>query len=208
MFYLYESGAPLTRLRDLFKKHKEEKLLEARVGLLEKGIYPFDVFLKEHSEAVRAAETIEQLEQVAETYKSVLPTLHLFVTQNSATLMESKIDPNSIEAAMVNYSFVSEALGKCVNEAARILDTKHQKTQTLKGIYGDDAVKLLEFCIGRAESHKLMEGDTSTLVRFLAKELAELPVGVLKQLTESIPSVRLYVSNRTHNELANIVIAD
>ena len=197
----------MTRIRDLYKKHKEEKLLEARVGLLEKGIYPFDVFLKEHKEAVHAAEAIESLEQLAEAYKEFVPTFHLFVTQNSATLMESKINPDAIEAVMINYSFLSEALGKCVNEAAKIFIVRHSKNQTLRSIYGDDATKLLEFCIKRAEAHKLMEGDTTAIVASLASELARLPVSFLYQLTESVPVVRLYVSNKTHSELANIVIS-
>lgn len=195
----------MTKLRDLYKKNQAEKLMEARVGLLEKGVYPFDVFLKEHKETIEAASTIELLEQIALSYETAVPTFHLFVKHTSDVLMESKTDPDAVQASMINYAFISEALGKCVKEAVKLLAPKHPSNQPLSQIYGKDAIQLLEFCIQRAEAGKLMEGDTTVVVRNLATELSTLNLEELAKLCESVPAVRLYVSNSTHTELAKII---
>ena len=190
------------KLSEVYRNHQAEKLLEVRVGLLEKGVYPFDAFLKEHSHTIDTAEKIELLETVSDKYRSTVPTLYMFVKANTNTLMESNSKVQSIESAMVNYAFISEALGKCVGEAVRIFSTKHKPNETLAGIYRSDAVKLLEFCISRSDSHKLMEGNTSVVVKNLATELASLPISTLVTLCESVPTIPLYLSRKNHDALA------
>jgi len=195
----------MTKIRDLFNKNQAEKLMEARVGLLEKGIYPFDVFLKEHQEAINTAGSIESLELLAESYAQSVPTLRMFVSQNAQVLMESANNTEGVQAAMINYAFLAESIGSCVGEAAKIFATKHQSGSSLKQIYGNDASQLLEFCLRKAESHKLMEGDTGAVIKNLANELATLPIGILNKLCEGVPTIRLYVSNSTHKELATLL---
>ena len=142
------------------------------LSLLQKGIYPFDAFLKEHSETIKAAEQIEKLEEAISVYSHKLPTLHWFVKQNTETLMESKTDVDAVQSALINYAFVSESLGSCVAEAVKLLSQKHSAQTSLKSVYGNDAIQLLEFCINRAETHKLMEGNTKQVVNLLAVELS------------------------------------
>lgn len=196
----------MSKLRDLYQKQKAEKLLEARVSLLQKGIYPFDVFLKETKETNYAATQISKLEEVADLHKTTVPTLFLFLKENAEVLMEAKTNPEAVESAMVNYAFLSEAIGKCVKEAVSLLSTKNKASSSLKAIYGKDAVKLMEFCIQRAEAHKLMEGDTSAIISHLAGELSNLPLSELSSLCESVPAIRLYVSNKVHKQLADIIV--
>lgn len=109
--------------------------MEARVSLLKKGVYPFDVFLKESSEAIIAAEKIEQLEEVASRFKTQVPTLYMFVQQNSSVLLEGKANPTAIKAAMVNYTFMCESLSKCVNEVVKHMSAKVPANQSLYSIY-------------------------------------------------------------------------
>jgi hypothetical protein len=193
-------------IKSAYKKHQTNKLMEARVALLEKGVYPFDVFLKESSEAVHAAEKIEKLEEVATLYKNNVPTLYMFVTQTSNVLLEGKSKPAAIKSAMVNYAFVSEALSKCVNEAAGLMLDKLSKEKTLYGSYKNDAVKLLEFCIKKSQAYTLLEGNADLVINNLATELSKLPLSSLKYLCENTPVMRLYVSNKTHFQLANTII--
>lgn len=194
-------------IKTAFQKHKANRLTEARVSLLEKGVYPFDVFLKESSEALNAAEKIEKLEEVASLYKSQVPTLYMFVSQTTNVILEGKAKPKAIKSAMINYAFISEALNKCVNEAVRLMAAKVPANKSLSSVYRQDAVKLLEFCIKKSQAHKLMEGDTTVVVNHLAKELSSLPFSSLKFLCESTPTMRLYVSNKVHTELAKTVIS-
>lgn len=194
-------------IKTAFEKHKANRLTEARVSLLEKGVYPFDVFLKEGSEAINAAEKIEKLEEVANLYKNNVPTLYMFLSQTSNVLLEGKAKPNAIKSAMVNYAFVSEALNKCVNEAARLMSAKVPQNKSLYSVYNKDAVQLLEFCIKKSQAYKLMEGNANPVISNLAKELSQLPLSSLKFLCESTPSMRLYVSNKLHTELAKAVIS-
>lgn len=189
-----------------FEKHQADKLLKARVSLLEKGVYPFDVFLKEGSEAINAAEKIEKLEEVANLYKNDIPTLYMFLSQTSNVLLEGKSKPAAIKSAMINYAFISEALSKCVNEAAKLITAKVPQNKSLFSVYNKDAVQLLEFCIKKSQAYKLMEGNANVVISNLAKELSQLPLSSLKFLCESTPSMRLYVSNKLHTELAKTVI--
>ena len=194
------------KLSEIYKDRQAEKLLEVRVGLLEKNIYPFDTFLKEHSHTIDTAEQIELLESVADKYKATVPTLYMFVKENTNILMESNSKVSSIESAMINYAFISEALGKCVKEAVKIFATKHKPEQTLSSIYRNDAVKLLEFCVNRSDTHKLMEGDTSLVVKNISKELASLPISSLVALCESVPTIPVYLSRKNHDALAYSIL--
>ena len=196
----------MTKLSELYKKQQSEKLLEARVNLLEKGVYPFETFLKEHSETISTAEKIEQLEEVAELYKDKVPTLHVLVKENTNLLMESSVSTKAVEAAMVNYAFICESLNKCVNEAAKIFSANKDNTKTLQELYRNDATTLLEFCIKRSEAHKLLEGDVSLIVSQMSKELSTLKISELKTLCESVPSMRLYVSRKVHDMLAESIL--
>ena len=191
-----------TKLSEIYRKHQAEKLMEVRVSLLEKGVYPFDAFLKEHSQTISTADKIERLETVSEAFKANVPTLYMFVKANTNTLLESNTKAKNIESAMINYAFLSEALGKCVKEAVKILATKHDNKQSLASVYRKDAVKLLEFCVKRSETHKLVEGDTTLVVKNLATELASLPISSLVQLCESVPAIPLYLSRKNHDTLA------
>jgi hypothetical protein len=193
-------------IKKAYKNHQANKLMEARVALLEKGVYPFDVFLKESSEAVNAAEKIEKLEEVAALYKNNVPTLYMFVSQTSNVLLEGKAKPAAIKAAMVNYAFIAESLNKCVNEAAGLLLSKVSKDQSLYNLYKNDAVQLLEFCIKKAQAYKLLEGNSDPVIKNLATELSKLPLSSLIYLCENTPSMRLYVSNKLHTNLANTII--
>lgn len=180
--------------------------MEARVALLEKGVYPFDVFLKESNEAVNAAEKIEKLEEVATLYKNNVPTLYMFVSQTSNVLLEGKAKPAAIKAAMINYAFIAESLTKCVNEAAGMLISRVGKDKSLYSLYKNDAVQLLEFCIKKAQAYPLLEGNSNPVIKNLATELSKLPLSSLKYLCENTPSIRLYVSNKVHTNLANTII--
>lgn len=195
----------MANIRQIYQKQQTERLFEARISLLQKGIYPFNVFIKEHSETVNTADHIEKLEEVVSAYKDTLPTLYMFVKQNTETLMESNTDINAVQSTMINYAFISESIRSCVNGAVKILKTKHPETVSLKSVYGKDAIQLLEFCIKHAESHKLMEGNTDKIVNLLSAELASLPLKKLSTLCESIPAIKLYVSNNVHTELAKII---
>lgn len=196
-----------TSFKQAFSKHETKRLMEARVSLLEKGVYPFDVFLKESSEAINAAEKIEQLEEAANKYKSKVPTLYLFVQQNSAVLLEGKSKARSIKAAMVNYTFLCESLSKCINEAVQLMKAKVPANKTLYSAYKKDAVQLLEFCMKKSQAYKLMEGNVDPIVNRLAIELSNLSMNELNQLCESVPSMRLYVSNETYNQLAKTILS-
>ena len=193
-------------IKKAYKNHQAKKLMEARVALLEKGVYPFDVFLKESNEAVNAAEKIEKLEEVATLYKNNVPTLYMFVSQTSNVLLEGKAKPAAIKAAMVNYAFIAESLNKCVNEAAGLMIKKVSKDQSLYNLYKNDAVQLLEFCIKKSQAYKLLEGNADPVIKNLATELSKLPLSSLKYLCENTPTMRLYVSNKLHANLANTII--
>lgn len=194
-------------IKKAYKKHQAKKLMEARVSLLEKGVYPFDVFLKESNEAVNAAEKIEKLEEVASLYKNNVPTLYMFVSQTSNVLLEGKSKPTAIKSAMVNYAFIAESLNKCVNEAAGLLINRLGKDKSLYSLYKNDAVQLLEFCIKKAQAYKLLEGNADPVIKNLAIELSKLPLSSLKYLCENTPTMRLYVSNTLHSKLVNTIIS-
>jgi len=193
-------------IKKAYKKHQAKKLMEARVALLEKGVYPFDVFLKESNEAVNAAEKIEKLEEVAALYKNNVPTLYMFISQTSNVLLEGKAKPAAIKAAMINYAFIAESLTKCVNEAAGMLINRVGKDKSLYSLYKNDSVQLLEFCIKKAQAYTLLEGNSNAVIKNLATELSKLPLSSLKYLCENTPSIRLYVSNKVHTNLANTII--
>lgn len=192
--------------KQAFTKHESNRLMEARVSLLKKGVYPFDVFLKESSEAVHAAEKIEQLEEVASRFKTQVPTLYMFVQQSSTVLLEGKAQPAAIKAVMINYTFVCESLNKCVNEAVKLMSAKVPANKSLYSVYKKDAVQLLEFCVKKSQAYKLMEGNVDPIVKTLSTELANMSLKELQKLCESVPAMRLYVSNETYNQLTQTVL--
>lgn len=196
----------MSNLRETYQNYYNNKLNEARVNLLEKGVYPFSVFLKEYSETVHAAEQIELLEEVSKAYKSKVPTLYFFVKQTSDVLLENNSRINSIKSSMINYAFISESLRTCVNSAVRKIREKNSTNDSLTSIYGNDAVNLLEFCIKKSVSFNLLEGNSEVVIRNLASELGNLPLKELSNLCESVPSIKLYVSNKVHDELAKEII--
>lgn len=192
--------------KQAFTKHESNRLMEARVSLLQKGVYPFDVFLKESSEAINAAEKIEQLEEVAHRFKTQVPTLYMFVQQNSSVLLEGKATANAIKSAMINYTFMCEALSKCVNEAVKLMLAKVPANKSLHSVYRKDAIQLLEFCVKKSQAYKLMEGNVDPIVKTLSTELANLSLKDLQKLCESVPAMRLYVSNETYNQLTKTIL--
>jgi hypothetical protein len=197
----------MTTFKKAFTKHESGRLMEARVSLLKKGVYPFDVFLKESSEAIIAAEKIEQLEEVASRFKTQVPMLYMFVQQNSSVLLEGKANPTAIKAAMVNYTFMCESLSKCVNEAVKHMSAKVPANQSLYSIYKKDAEQLLEFCVKKSQAYNLMEGNVDPIIKTLSAELSKLSLKDLKSLCESVPSMRLYVSNETYNQLTQTLLS-
>ena len=197
----------MATLKQSYDQYQSKCLMEARVSLLEKGIYPFDVFLKESTEAINAAIKIEQLEEAVNKLKNQAPTLYMFVQQNSNVLLEGKGNISAIKATMVNYTFICEALNKCINEAVQLTAKKHSQEKTLYDVYKKDAVQLLRFCIQKAKAYNLMEGNVKPLVDMLASELSNISIKDLKALCESVPSMRLYVSNETHNKLATALLS-
>ena len=198
-----------TTIKNAYREYQSNRLMEARMKLLERGIYPFDVFLKEHStEAITAAGKIEQLEEVASTFRAQVPTLHVFVQQNSSILLEGgrSNKAESVKFVMVNYAFICEAVGKCIKEAVQIFAEKHPNNQSLYAIYKTGASQLLEFCIKKSQAYRLMEGDASPIIKSLSEELTRLSITDLKRLCESVPSMRLYVPNKLHAELTQTIL--
>lgn len=198
----------MVTFKSAYKKFHSQKLTEARVNLLEKGIYPFNVFLKEHTETIKAAEKIEKLEEVATLYKDHVPTFYMFVQQNSAILLEGKNNTDAVQASMVNFAFICEALSKSVNQAVKILATKHNNQDSLYELYKADAVQLLEFCVKKSQAYKLVKGNADVVINNLAKELSQLSISQLANLCESTPLMRLYVSKETHTALAKATLND
>ena len=196
----------MATINNAYKNYQSKRLLEARVSLLNRGVYPFDVFLKEGTETIATAEKIELLEEVADKHKAKVPTLYMFVKQNTSVIMESKPSVSGIKAAMVNYAFICEALNVRVNEAVKLLSSKLPKTTSLHASYKQDGVNLLEFCIKKSTAYSLMEGNAEPVGQYLAKELSRLSISELVSLCESVPKMHLYVSNELHTELAQSVI--
>jgi hypothetical protein len=196
----------MATIREAYKKYQSKQLLEARVSLLQKGVYPFDVFLKESTEAVNAAEKIEQLEEVASKYKTQAPTLYVLVQQNSAVLLEGKASPAAIKATMINYAFICEALNKCVNEVVKLMSSKVASNQSLHGVFNHDSAQLLEFAIKKSQAYKLVEGNADQVIKSLSLELSKMPFSNLQQLCESTPTMRLYVANTVHTQLVKTVL--
>ena len=188
----------MATLKEAYKKYQSKQLLEARMGLLQKGVYPFDVFLKESTEAVNAAEKIEQLEEAATKFKTQVPTLYVLVQQNSNA---------AIKATMINYAFVCEALSKCVNEVAKLVSSKVSSDKSLYSMYKQDSAQLLEFAIKKSQAYKLVEGNADSVIKSLSFELSKMPLADLQQLCESVPTMRLYVGNKIHTELAKAVLS-
>lgn len=196
----------MATIREAYNKYQSKQLLEARVSLLQKGVYPFDVFLKESTEAVNAAEKIEQLEETASKYKASVPTLYVLVQQNSAVLLEGKASAAAIKATMINYAFICEALNKCVNEVAKLMSKKVAGNQSLHAVYKQDSAQLLEFAIKKSQAYKLVEGNADTVVKNLSVELSKMTLSNLQELCESVPTMRLYVANNLHTQLAKTVL--
>lgn len=196
----------MQKLRELYNKNQKESLLEARVALLQNEIYPFDIFLKEKKETVRAAEQIEKLEEMVGYYKNVAPALYLFVKNSTDLLMESTINTNAVEAAMINYSFITEAIGKYVAKAVELIKTQQSKKVSLTSVYGIDAVKLLEFSMKKSDKYRLMKGNKDQVINMISRELANLPISNLSYLCENIKPFRLYVSNSVHSKLAKVIV--
>ena len=199
-----------TFIQNAYEEYQSNRLTEARVGLLSRGVYPFNIFLAEHTEAVNAAEKIEKLEEVAKAYSSKTPTFSMLVEQNSNLLLSG--NPESVPVAMINYAFICEALSKCVHEVATVFLQKEDKNKTLYGIYKSGGVELLEFCIKKSQTYKLIAEDGSDhssigpVVKNLALELSKLSFADLRQLCESVPRMRLYVLNEVHSEMVKTVL--
>lgn len=187
-------------------KEYTNRLVEAQEALVSKGIYPIDLFLHEQTETLAVAESIEKLEEAVSKYQKQTPTLFHLVSETGKNLSESRRDPALVESTLLNYTFVSEAVGKCVGEAVKMLQKKHSPKQTLQEAYGKDSQKLLEFCISKANSHSFLVG-SEQLVSMIAEELSKMTMLDLGVLCESLPSMKLYVSMKTHKELAKTVLS-
>lgn len=188
-------------------------LTEARSALLDRGVYPVDVLAENQETTKQVAMQVQLLEQIVETYKDSLPTLHMLLQGTSTVLFEGSTDNHAatkipgLEAAMINYAFVSETLSHCVRLAATALQAKMspeaRATKSLAEAFGKDAVSLLEFCMKKSTALKLMEGDTGAVVRLLARDLAtRLPVADLVAVCESAPAINLYVNKKVHTQIA------
>lgn len=193
-------------LHQTYIKFEKEKLLEARMTLLEKGVYPFEVFLKEHTETVHASEQIVKLEEIAEIYKNHVPTLYMLTKQSTSVLLEAKNNVEAIKSTMTTYAFLSEALGTCMKQAVILFKKNNDKEKSLYSIYGKDSASILEFCIKKSLAYKLFEGRGDEVVRNLAIELSNINIRNLNYLCENMPSIKLYVSSRTHATLAKHLI--
>ncbi len=196
----------MSNLQESYKNFQGNRLLEARTALLEKGVYPFDVFLKEHAEAIHASEQIVKLEEIAGIYKKYVPTLYMLVKQNTDVLLESKVRMRPVKSAMTNYAFICESIGVCVRHAAITFKDKNDNEKTIYSIYGKNAVDLLEFCFKKSNAYKLLEGNTDPVIKQLSQELSRLSIKSLNYLCESMPAMKLYVSNTLHTELANSIL--
>ncbi len=196
----------MSNLQESYKKFQGNRLLEARTVLLEKGVYPFEIFLKEHTETIHASEQIVKLEEVANLYKNHVPTLYMFVKQSTDVLLEAGGQMQSVKSSMTNYAFVCESIGSCVRQAAIMFKEKHDNEKTIRSIYGKNAIDLLEFCFKKSKAYKLLEGNTNPVVKQLAQELSGLSIKNLNHLCESVPAMKLYVSSATHTELANSLL--
>lgn len=209
MVYLFQNRVGETMnnaLRNAYEQRQLKRLFEAEERLAAKGVHSLEVFLENHSETIDVAERIEKLEEVAVKHQTCSPTFYMFVNQNTNVLLEGKTPPEAIKSVMVNYAFICEALGKCVKEAAAVFASKHPAPKSLHELYGRSSVELLEFCIKKAQSYKLLESSANQLVANMASELAHIPVGALKTLCESVPRMRLYVSGNTYKELTRTVL--
>lgn len=200
--WIKRSNVYMSNLQELYKKFQGNRLLEARTTLLEKGVYPFEIFLKEHAETIHASEQIVKLEEVASLYKNHAPTLYMFVKQSTDVLLESNIQAQSVKSSMTNYAFICESIGTCLKQAAVMFKEKHDNQKTIHSIYGKNAVDLLEFCFKKSKAYKLLEGNADPVIRNLSRELSGLSIENLNTLCESVPAMKLYVSNSTHKELA------
>ena len=192
-------------LKKAHMEHQAERLFEAKVSLLEHGVYPTDVFLKEHTEAVLFAEQVEQLETLAEQHKTSVPTLYILVKRTSDVLLEGKDNTKSMEKALLTYACISEGLRGCVLPAIkRMVDTgKVNPSTSLASGYGKtDAGKLLEFCLLRAKSTTLLENDFSPVCKQLGEQLSELSLNDVVALCEGVPQIKTYVPSATHTAIA------
>jgi hypothetical protein len=196
----------MASLHQTYIKFEKEKLLEARMTLLEKGVYPFEIFLKEHTETIHASEQIIKLEQIAEIYKNHVPTFYMLTKQSTSVLLEAKNDVEAIKSTMTTYAFLSEALSTCVKEAVLLFKKNNNREKSLYSLYGKDSASILEFCIKKSLAYKLFEGTGDEIVRNLAVELANINIRNLNYLCENVPSIKLYVSGHTHNILAKHLI--
>lgn len=187
-------------------KEYTNRLVEAQEALVSKGIYPIDLFLHEQTETLAVAESIEKLEEAVSKYQKQIPTVFHLVSETGKNLSESRRNPALVESTLLNYTFISEAIGKCVGEAIKLLQQKHSPKQTLQEAYGKDSQKLLEFCITKANAHSFLV-DSNQLVSMIAEELSKMTMLDLGILCESMPAMRLYVSMQTHKELAKTVLS-
>lgn len=189
----------------MWKEYKN-RLVEAQEALVSKGIYPIDLFLHEQTETLEVAESIERLEESVNRFQKQIPTIFYLVSETGRNLSESRRNPELVESTLLNYAFISEAVGKMVGEAVKLLQIKHSPKQSLQEAYGKDSQKLLEFCIVKANSHAFLVG-SEQLVSMIAEELSKMTLHDLGVLCESMPTMKLYVSMKTHKELAKTVLS-
>lgn len=192
-------------LETAYKAFQQNKLFEAKVSLLQQNVYPTDVFLKEHTETVLLAEQVEQLEQLAEQHKSAVPTLYMLVKRTSDVLLEGKSSTPAMERALLSYGFISESFRACLGPAIYRIMTgnKLDSSKSLAQHYNKaDASKLLEFCLLKANTVNLMEGEVEPLCKILAEQLADVKLDTVKAICEGMPSIKVYVSSKTHTEIA------
>jgi hypothetical protein len=93
-----------------------------------------------------------------------------------------------------------------VRHAAITFKDKNDNEKTIYSIYGKNAVDLLEFCFKKSNAYKLLEGNTDPVIKQLSQELSRLSIKNLNYLCESMPAMKLYVSNTLHTELANSIL--
>ena len=198
----------MSSLKESYNKFNSKRLFEARVTLLEKGIYPFSTFLKEYNETVETANKIEKLEEIVDSSKEYLPILNEFVTKNTSILLERKFNSNSVQAAMINYTFLTDAFTKYIKEAVVLLSS-NKDIKSLYESYGNDSVELVSLCFKKTTAYKLMENksEVDEVVSLLSAEVASMPFAELKLVCESMPKIKLYLSNEIHDQLANQIIS-
>lgn len=202
----------------------QQSLETARIALLKRGVYPQAVFIKQVNEAATVGTQLAELESVAFAFKEVVPEINIITESATRAILSSGpelIAENSrhkitaTEEAMVKCSFLTEMLGVHMLEACKLIansnsfivesDAEDAMRKNLAELFDREAGKsLVQFCAAKTKSYGLLSETFKTVV--LPQLADRLATGVsfeqLNQLCESVPVMKLYVSDDTFNTMA------